>query len=58
MFTNGAVIVMKVPARLNHVEAQTFLRELQPLPEQCSNITKKKAMKKGAEPPQALRRTY
>ena len=31
MYTSEAVTVMEVPARLNHVDAQTFLGELQPL---------------------------
>jgi len=31
MYTRGPVIVMELPEKLNHVEAKTFLNELQPL---------------------------
>jgi anti-sigma B factor antagonist len=31
MYTRGPVIVMELPEKLNHVEAKSFLNELQPL---------------------------
>ena len=52
MYTRGPVVVMELPERLNHVEAEAFCKELQPLLEDdrpcivldCSSV---KAMDSG-----------